>query len=386
LTDGFWANNKDEELPNRNVEVIFLVSVEEVTDSVLKDVYPSDSESIRRSTINRVIDSIESADSDSIHEVSVRSFYYGSRYYKFTYITYHDVRLVGAPPSSIGKFGYETDNWVWPRHTGDFSLFRVYTAPDGSPATYDSANVPLQSKNHLSLSLDGVRDGNYTMILGYPGRTRRYLTAWGVKEIMESINQTRITVRGERLKILKEAMNSSDELRIKYASKYSKSSNYWKYSIGQNRGIHNLNVLDDKKEQEQAFMQWVVEDTARTKKYGKVITSIEKALDNRGPMLYNLLYLDETFFRAMEITDFAYEAYNLYTYLKDDKDDTQGFFMAVEELKREAFTGRNNGLTFDESILDTPVPPVGSIYRIELKIIADQGVSGEYRMTANLFY
>ena len=175
----------------------------------------------------------------------------------FVYETFKDIRLVGAPPSSIGKFGADTDNWMWPRHTGDFSMFRIYCAPDGKPAEYSEENIPYKPKKFLPISVKGVQKGDFAMVMGYPGRTTRYMTSWGVDEEMNVTNDIRIKLRDIKQDIMKKEMDASDLIRIQYASKYSRSTNYYKYSIGQNNGLKDLNVIDKKEKQEQELLNWI---------------------------------------------------------------------------------------------------------------------------------
>ncbi|NCC63270.1 MAG: hypothetical protein EOM15_01265 [Spirochaetia bacterium] len=248
LKEGFVAQTLSEELPNPELYVRFLVRTEDVTKRVLKGVSPTMKESERR----QVIDSIASL---IAHEVSVKdstlvgmvdTYYAGNEYWLSVYRDYTDVRLVFAPPSSVGKFGWDTDNWVWPRHTGDFAVFRIYTGQDGKPAEYSKENIPLKPKHHLPISLDGVSNGAFTMILGYPGSTDRYRSSWGVELAIEESNPTVVSIRDKKLNVMRKYMDASDEVRIQYASKWAGTSNYWKYYIGQTRGLKRLRVVDKK--------------------------------------------------------------------------------------------------------------------------------------------
>ena len=256
LNDGFWAMSRDDELPNPDLEVRFLKRIENITGRILEGVTDSLTEEGRRSKIREKIDSIKEERSDDGLEAIVKSFYAGNEYYLFEYEVFKDVRLVGAPPSSIGKFGYDTDNWEWPRHTGDFSIFRVYTAPDGSPAEYSTDNIPLKPKYFLPVSLKGYEKGDLTFILGYPGGTDRYLCSYGILETMQVENANRIRIRGERLNILMRDMQADPKVRIQYSNKYFRSSNYWKYSIGQNYRLRVLDVIDEKRQEEMEFQDW----------------------------------------------------------------------------------------------------------------------------------
>ena len=203
LTDGFWAMSKDEELPNPGLGVTFLVRIEDVTDRVLKDVTNDMTERERAEAINKVRELIVNETTEGTHyRANVNSFFGGNNYYLLVYEIYNDVRLVGAPPSSIGKFGHDTDNWEWPRHTGDFSVFRVYMGPDGKPAEYSEDNVPLKPRYYLPVSAKGVDENDFAMILGYPGGTQRYMTSYGVDEVLTITHPNRIKIRGIRQEIL----------------------------------------------------------------------------------------------------------------------------------------------------------------------------------------
>ena len=281
LTDGFWAMSRDEELPNPGKTVSFLVRVEDVTDKVLADVTDEMSEAQRSEKIDVVSSQLErEARKDTHYESYVRSFFNSNKYYLFVLETFRDIRLVGAPPQALGKFGGDTDNWMWPRHTNDFSMFRVYCSPDGKPADYSEENIPYQPKHFLSISLKGVEKGDFAMVMGYPGSTNRYKTSHGVDYTMQVTNPVRIEVREKKLEILNKYMATSAKARIQYASKYAGSSNYYKYSIGQNNGLVNLNVIDKKKAIEDQFTQWVNANDQRKEKYGNILELIARSYSN----------------------------------------------------------------------------------------------------------
>lgn len=292
LANGFWAKSFDEELPtNGEMTASFLIRMEDVTDSVFAKVTPEMSEQDRRAEIRKVIGRLSAANSENgKYNVVIKSFYEGNEYYMFVYQVYTDVRLVGTPPSAVGKFGGDTDNWMWPRHTGDFSIFRVYCAPDGSPANYSEENVPLTPKHHLPISLDGIEKGDFTMIWGFPGSTDRYLSSFGVDFNLEAQFPTIIEIFGKRLEVWKESMRADQKVRIQYASKSAGVANTWKYLIGQSRGLKNLKVADKKRELEAQFTKWVNADPARQEEYGKVLETFESsynaAKSTIGPILY----------------------------------------------------------------------------------------------------
>jgi hypothetical protein len=241
--------SKEEELPNPNLSVTFLIRIEDVTSQVLANVKPGMSETDRTAAINDVRQAIEKKASEGNgYRVQVASFYGGNYFYLIVYERYTDVRLVGTPPSSIGKFGFDTDNWEWPRHTGDFSVFRVYSGPDGKPAPYAKENIPLKPKYFLPVSIKDRNKGDFAMILGYPGRTSRYMTSYEVNEQLQIVHPDRIKIRGIKQEIWMKDMLADQKVNIQYSEKYSGSSNYWKYSIGQKGSLEKLNVKAKKEE------------------------------------------------------------------------------------------------------------------------------------------
>jgi hypothetical protein len=278
LKDGYWASSLEEELPNENLFVRFLVQARDVTDEISALLNDSMSEPERDRIIRSKGDEIVREATEGTHyTANVRPLFAGNEFFLFVFETFPDVRLVGTPPESIGSYGGDTDNWMWPRHTGDFSLFRVYTGPDGKPAPYSPDNIPLRPRHHLPISIKGVEEGDFAMILGYPGRTNRYLTSHGIEFNLEDMYQVRIDIRREKLDIIEAAMASSDELRIKYASKQSGIANYWKNFIGMSQSLKRLKVADSKRELEDAFEGWVAQDPARQAQYGQVLEMYREA-------------------------------------------------------------------------------------------------------------
>jgi hypothetical protein len=294
LKDGFWAMTKEDELPNPGLGVTFLIRIEDVTDQVLATVNPEMNETDRNAAINSARHAIErKATEGNNYRAGVSSFYGGNYYYLLVSERYTDVRLVGAPPSSIGKYGDDTDNWEWPRHTGDFSVFRVYSGPDGNPAEYSKDNIPLKPKYWLPVSLKDLNKGDFAMILGYPGRTQRYFTTYEVNELLNITNPNRIKIRGIKQEIWMADMMASEKVDIQYASKYSGSSNYWKYSIGQNNQLKNLNVIVKKQQIENQFNTWVNADADRKVKYGEALNLIKSSIEGRAEFQYAYQYLNE---------------------------------------------------------------------------------------------
>ncbi len=338
LRDGFWAKSMDEELPNPGKTVSFLIRMSDVTSQVLANVPDNLSEKMRESVIRKNIKAIEKkAVAGTIYEAQVKSMYEGNAYYLFIYEVYKDVRLVGAPPSSIGKFGGDTDNWMWPRQTGDFSIFRVYTAPDGSPAEYSPNNIPLKPKRYLKISLKGEKAGDFAMIMGYPGSTNRYLTADGVKEVMHHENDIRIKVRTEKLNILKKYMNESPEIKLQYSAKYAQSANYWKYSIGQNLGLRRLKVIKRKRKLQRELMKWVKADPKRLAKYGDMFKDIDEAIKKHSNADIAQNYWFEAVYLGPELLQFALKNYGLYRALQGNDQNLIDSMTTVSRKNAEEF-------------------------------------------------
>jgi hypothetical protein len=313
LEDGFWAKDRSEELPNEDMTVDFLVRIEDVTPVVLAALKDTLSESERNKVISEISDSLaDAATAGTTYNAVVESYFGGNDYYLCVYETFNDIRLVGAPPSSIGKFGHDTDNWMWPRHTGDFSIFRVYCDHEGKPAKYSTSNVPLTPKHYLPVSLKGINNKEYTMVIGYPGHTSRYMTSYEVNELLNITNPNRIKIRGLRQSILLKDMMADENVNIKYSSKYSISSNYWKYSIGQNQGLVKLNIVKQKEQQEKEFTNWINADDLRKQKYGNALSLIKKSVEGRAEYEHTLEYIYECFFSSAEIIAFANKATYLY--------------------------------------------------------------------------
>ncbi|MAQ47557.1 MAG: serine protease [Flavobacteriales bacterium] len=294
LGNGFWAKSYEEELPNEGLFVDFLIRMEDVSSEVLDSIDFDTPESNRKSLVKARIKAIKERETkDSNYWAEVKPFYGGSEYYLFIYERYNDVRLVGTPPESIGKFGGDTDNWMWPRHTGDFALFRVYTDPDGNAAEYSENNIPMKPKHHLPISLDGVQENDFAMILGYPGGTDRYLSSFGVKLAVELYNPSVVDVREAKLNILNDYMRADRNINIMYASKKARISNYWKYYIGQTKGLKRLRVYDKKSQLESAFSQFVASSEDNKKIYGNVLSEMKRAYDEIEKMTLSRIYLNE---------------------------------------------------------------------------------------------
>ena len=337
LTDGFWARTKEQELPNPGFFVKFLIRIEDVTKEVLANVTDNMTEDERAESIKGVIANLRNENSDGgKYDIVIKPFFKGNEYYMFVMQTYRDVRLVGAPPSSIGKFGGDTDNWMWPRHTGDFSMFRVYTAPDGSPAEYSPDNIPMTPKHFLPVSLDGVKENDFAMILGYPGHTDRYMTSYGINHNLELVYPTRIAIRRAKLDIYSKAMKANPEVRIQYASKYARVSNYWKNFIGMSRGLRKLRVPEKKKATEDRLREWINKDDERKAKYGSCLNDIADAYKTIDKYTVSKYYYYEAIKYGPEIINFSAQYRSLLNELKKEAPDEKKIEKMTDDLMSKA--------------------------------------------------
>ena len=316
LKNGFASNNFGAELPAKGLTISFLKSTEDITDYVLSHISNTDDETKRQNIVDSLSVQILKQDKykGNFTKAQVIPFYTNNKYYVVVYEVFRDVRLVFTPPSSVGKFGGETDNWMWPRHTGDFSVFRVYADKDNKPANYSSENVPYQPKYSVPVSLKGYKEHDYSMTIGYPGRTQRYMSSWGIEQMVESTHKPRIDVRGAKQNIWKAAMNADDAIRIKYASKYASSSNYWKNAIGMNSAIQKLNVIGDKVVLEKQFKEWVNKDSGRIAEYGSVLENLQNGYIATMNSTAYQTYFSEIFYNGIEIIRFA----NTFKYIMDN--------------------------------------------------------------------
>ncbi len=322
LKDGFWAKSFAEEIPTPGLTATFLVKIEDVTDRINAVLKPEMSEKERDQVITSEGEKIsQEATKGTKYRGIVQNYFGGNQFFLLVYETYTDVRMVGAPPSSIGKFGADTDNWMWPRHTGDFSIFRVYADKDNKPAKYSPDNVPFKPRHSLPVSIKGVQNGDFTMIMGYPGRTQRYMTSWGIEETMKITNANRIYIRGVRQEILLKDMLADRVINIKYASKYSGSTNYWKNSIGQNKALKRLKVYEYKQANEQKFTEWVNANPSRVEKYGEALGLIQKAIEGRKDYAHVTQYIGEALTRGTELISIASSATRFADALQSGKAD-----------------------------------------------------------------
>ena len=306
LKDGFVSQSKEEELPVPGLSVRYLDKTIDVTERIMSKISGIADESERLAAADSIGNFLcDSIGTDEFKAADVIPFYSNNKYYLIVYNVFRDVRMVFAPPSSVGKFGGDTDNWMWPRHTGDFSVFRVYANANNQPAEYDANNKPYTPKYVAEVSLQGYQEKDYAMTIGFPGSTSRYLSSWGVKQRIEDSNVPRIEVRGIKQEIWKKAMSASDEARIKYASKYAGSSNYWKNSIGMNKGLARLDVVARKEALEEEFANWVAKDPKRQEKYGEVLSLLKNGYTSSNEIVNARTYLMETLLSGTEITRLA---------------------------------------------------------------------------------
>ncbi len=332
LSNGFWAKSYSEEKPNEDLFARFLVRIEDVTNRITEELTDEMSEEKRKAKIGEISKTIlDEATTGNHYDANVKSFFHGNEFYLFVYETYNDVRLVGTPPSSIGKFGGDTDNWMWPRHTGDFSLFRLYTDPDGMPAEYSKENIPMVPKYYLSISLDGIKEGDFTMVFGYPASTDRYLSSYGVKQAIEKYNPSVVEVREIKLSVMRKYMDKNPATRIQYASKYARTSNYWKYYIGQTEQLKNNNVYSKKLLIEDDFHTWANASAQRTAKYGKALNLLKEAYQESDNYVKGNVYVLEAGLLGAELPLYAFRLSRTMS----------SYFDLIEEMKQKLDKAKN---------------------------------------------
>ncbi|WNM19243.1 S46 family peptidase [Flavobacterium capsici] len=311
LTDGFWAYSLEEELPNKDLFVRFIVRIEDVTTKVLEGVASLSNESDKQRKIQENISNLtNSSPKESWQENSIKTFYDGNQYILFVTETFKDVRLVGAPPSSIGKFGSDTDNWVWPRHTGDFSLFRVYADKNNKPAEYSKDNVPYVPKHFFPISLESLKENDFTMVMGYPGRTQEYLPSFAVEQIVNTLNPAKIEVRDAALKVQDGFMRKDKAIKIQYASKYASVANYWKKWIGETKGLKKSNAIAIKQKFEKEFQEKVAK-AGKQAEYGNLLSEFEKNYSDINDYALARDLFSEVALRNTELLSVGYKLYQL---------------------------------------------------------------------------
>ena len=330
LANGFWAYKMEDELPNKDLVVTFIVKIEDVTKQVLEGVNTLSNEAEKQKKIQENISALSNSfPKEAWQENKIRTFYDGNQYLLFVTETFKDVRLVGAPPTSIGKFGSDTDNWVWPRHTGDFSLFRIYADKNNRPAAYSKENVPYTPKHFLPVSLDGIAEDDFTLVFGYPGKTNEYLPSVAINQIANELNPAKIEIREQALKVADGFMRKDNAIKIQYASKYAGTANYWKKWQGETLGIKKSNAIAVKKEAEKKFQE-KVSKAKKEKEYGSILNDFEKNYTEIAPYALARDYFNETVQRNTELLSVAYKFYQL-----EQLYNTKG---------EQAFTDRKNNL------------------------------------------
>jgi hypothetical protein len=302
LENGFWAMKMSDEIPIKGKSVTFLRGVSDVTAMVTTIIDSLDAIGPRGIFfMNKVSGEVEKRFKGSPYEKSLSSMWRGSKYYLYFYETFSDVRLVGAPPVSIGSFGGETDNWGWPQHKGDFAIYRVYTSADGSPAEYSAQNIPFAAKKYLAISSKGVKEDDFTMVLGYPGRTNRYISSFELREKFEILNPIVSGVRRSKLEVWKKYMDQSDELRLKYADKYFGISNYTDYAKWENLCVERFNVIEQIEQRELELSKWISQDKERMAKYGDLLANLNRGYEVKAEITRIREYFRESMVRGAEL-------------------------------------------------------------------------------------
>jgi len=350
LTNGFWAANHSQELKPKNLKVRFFVRMDDVSKRILGQVNDKMTEDERMAAINREIAKIEQENNEGgKYVVSVRSFFEGNEYYYFVYQDFQDVRLVGTPPDMVGRFGGDTDNWEWPRHTGDFSLFRVYTDKNGNPADYSPENVPMKPKHHLPISLKGYEAGDFSMILGYPGRTNRWMPAGGVEQNINFAYPAWVEGSKLGMDVLKKYMDKEQKVRLDYASKYAGLANYWKNRGGMIEALKQHKTVDSKRKTEADFQKWANQNPTRKAKYGDVVEIINNYYNKTNESARHNNYL-MTILRSSTFAALPANLGNaLEQYANENEAKRAEMRPAIEEMIQNVFEGAHLGL--EEEVL-----------------------------------
>ncbi len=342
LTDGFWAMSREQELPCEGLTITFIDRILDVTDYVQEQLKKDeDPEGLNYlspsylSTVAKRFAKKENIKTDDFTVLELKPFYGANKYYLFVKTVYKDIRMVGAPPSSIGKFGADTDNWMWPRHCGDFSIFRIYASKDGKPANYAADNVPLKVKKHLAINMNGIKEGDFTFVMGFPGRNWRYMISDEVEERMQTTNFMRDTVRGVRLRVLGEEMAKDAKTRIQYAAKYASSANYWKNAIGMNEGLVSLKVLVRKKDEQKRLLAFG--DETGNDSYRQAYESIKQIVAKRHDAVYHQQAIYEALMLGTEFSKIPDTDKLLEALEKNDKKGIKAAITALQEQGKKFF-------------------------------------------------
>lgn len=342
LTDGFWAMSREQELPCEGLTITFIDRILDVTDYVQEQLKKDeDPEGLNYlspsylSTVAKRFAKKENIKTDDFTVLELKPFYGANKYYLFVKTVYKDIRMVGAPPSSIGKFGADTDNWMWPRHCGDFSILRIYASKDGKPANFAADNVPLKVKKHLAINMNGIKEGDFTFVMGFPGRNWRYMISDEVEERMQTTNFMRDTVRGVRLRVLGEEMAKDAKTRIQYAAKYASSANYWKNAIGMNEGLVSLKVLDRKKDEQKRLLAFG--DETGNESYRQAYESIKQIVAKRHDAVYHQQAIYEALMLGTEFSKIPDTDKLLEALEKNDKKGIKAAITALQEQGKKFF-------------------------------------------------
>ena len=387
LTDGFWAMNRSEELPTPGLKFRFVHRIVDITDLVNGKIKAGETDEVNAMGypfLSKLAkEELEKSDLKGKPGIEVRAlpFYAGNKFYLFYYKVYNDVRMVAATPSSVGKFGGETDNWMWPRHTGDFSMFRIYADANGEPAEYSKDNVPLKTPKYLPISIKGLNEGDYAMIMGFPGSTERYLTQSEVKQRMNAVNQAMIDMRGVRLEVLRKYMDASDKTRIQYASKFAGSSNYWKNSIGMNKAIIDNDVLGTKAEIEKKYAEF-----AKGKpEYEGVVEKIDAIIEKSTPTLRQLYYTNEALRGAIEFGSTYLVMDNIKKALEEKNDS---LLQASKKQLESAYDGIHNkdyDHEVDRAVAKAILPALAKALNADELPTFYQTINGEFKGDYNAY-
>jgi hypothetical protein len=337
LDDGYWSKSLNEEIPVPGVSVTRVVRIDDVTEQVLKDISFDTKESERDKLINKRISEIEEkAEADNHYEAKVKEMYMGGEYYLFVYEEFGDVRFVAAPPSSIGKFGGDTDNWMWPRHTGDFSIFRVYMGKDGNPTDeYQEDNVPYKPLHHLPISIKGVKEGDFTMIMGFPGQTERYLPSYGMEYKMNSFDPTAVEMLGTKLAVMKKFMDKDNELKLELADEYASLANAHKMFKGEALNLKQTDAIQRREKLQQEFKTWVNANKTRKAKYGDILTNLKDLYSDFEPVTEDLVAVSLGLLQSSDKIMYVQQYKTLKKLLENKKDNEDKIKNTIERLKNK---------------------------------------------------
>ena len=355
LTDGFWATTREQELPNPGLTVTFIDKIEDVTDYVKKELEKDTDPQSMNFLSPKYLNGLAKAkvgekflQDNPGTEVEIKAFYGGNVYYMFTKKIYSDIRLVGAPPSSVGKFGADTDNWMWPRHTGDFSVFRVYADANGNPAEYSESNVPLRPKRWFKISVKGVEEDDYAMMMGFPGRTNKYYTSWEVAERRDIDNTVRINIRNLRQEVMLDEMLKDPSVRIQYASKYAGSTNAYKNAIGSNWAIKKRNFEQVKKEEQDRLIAWAQKNNESS--YPEALSTLEQIVSDRKDLRFRSWMLDEAILRGIEFAKVPTEVQSVSDALRGKDRNEQQKQIRLLDMAYHRFADKDYAPEVDKKI------------------------------------